>query len=640
MYEGISLMMEALREGAKTWVAKVLLGLVMVVFAILGVSSMDISATINGLFKKDLATVGGQVIGSELFQRDLNNSIQQFKNQTGTNITLEDARRLGLDKQVLDRLIAQTAIDAQTERLGLSIAEQAVVSEVQSQPVFGGAGAFDVNRFRAVLQQNGLTEQGFMAMTKTEMQRKAATSLAGENLTLPRTLLDALTRYREESRDGRYLTFSVTASDIPRATDADLKKQYETTPAAYTAPEYRSIVLMKVDPADMAPKIQISETEITEAYDRFKDEYFEPEKRDLLQVSFPDIAAATKAKARIDAGEDIVKIADEAGQKPADITFNGKLKGDFLDDKINEAAFSLAQGSVSAPIAGSLNTVLLKAVKVVPAHQPTLAELKSQLQQRLQLQKAQDEIQSVYDAVEDARAQQTKFEDIAAKAGLPINIVPAVSASGVDKTGNPVALPAAGELLKAVFASDVGLDTDALQANEGYIWYDVREVIPSAVKPMDQVKEQVKADYAATKLRAYAAEKAKAILAKAGTTTKLETLATELGGTIKAVTGIKRNAVSEEFDGAAALALFSVPEKTLTWSLLGDGTSAQIIEVSKVTLPAAGLNASTQQIVDVAKQGLSGDLADAYLKSARASTKVTINEELWRQISDSTTTTP
>jgi peptidyl-prolyl cis-trans isomerase D len=640
MYEGTSLMMEALREGAKTWVAKVLLGLVMVVFAILGVSSMDISATINGLFKKDLATVGGQVIGSELFQRDLNNSIQQFKNQTGTNITLEDARRLGLDKQVLDRLIAQTAIDAQTERLGLSIAEQAVVSEVQSQPVFGGAGAFDVNRFRAVLQQNGLTEQGFMAMTKTEMQRKAATSLAGENLTLPRTLLDALTRYREESRDGRYLTFSVTASDIPPATDADLKKQYEATPAAYTAPEYRSIVLMKVDPADMAPKIQISETEITEAYDRFKDEYFEPEKRDLLQVSFPDIAAATKAKARIDAGEDILKIADEAGQKPADITFNGKLKGDFLDDKINEAAFSLAQGSVSAPIAGSLNTVLLKAVKVVPAHQPTLAELKSQLQQRLQLQKAQDEIQSIYDAVEDARAQQTKFEDIAAKAGLPIIIVPAVSASGVDKTGKPVALPAAGELLKAVFASEVGLDTDALQANEGYVWYDVREVIPSAVKPMDQVKEQVKADYAATKLRAYAAEKAKAILAKAGTTTKLETLATELGGTIKTVTGIKRNAVSEEFDGAAALALFSVPEKTLTWSLLGDGTSAQIIEVSKVTLPAAGLNASTQQIVDVAKQGLSGDLADAYLKSARASTKVTINEELWRQISGSTTTTP
>jgi peptidyl-prolyl cis-trans isomerase D len=633
-------MMEALREGAKTWVAKVLLGLVMVVFAILGVSSMDISATINGLFKKDLATVGGQVIGSELFQRDLNNSIQQFKNQTGTNITLEDARRLGLDKQVLDRLIAQTAIDAQTERLGLSIAEQAVVSEVQSQPVFGGAGAFDVNRFRAVLQQNGLTEQGFMAMTKTEMQRKAATSLAGENLTLPRTLLDALTRYREESRDGRYLTFSVTASDISPATDADLKNQYEATPTAYTAPEYRSIVLMKVDPADMAPKIQISETEITEAYDRFKDEYFEPEKRDLLQVSFPDIAAATKAKARIDAGEDIVKIADEAGQKSADITFNGKLKGDFLDDKINEAAFSLAQGSVSAPIAGSLNTVLLKAVKVVPAHQPTLDELKSQLRQRLQLQKAQDEIQSVYDAVEDARAQQTKFEDIAAKAGLPIIIVPAVSASGVDKTGKPVALPAAGELLKAVFASDVGLDTDALQANEGYVWYDVREVIPSAVKPMDQVKEQVKADYAATKLRAYAAEKAKAILAKAGTTTKLETLATELGGTIKTVTGIKRNAVSEEFDGAAALALFSVPEKTLTWSLLGDGTSAQIIEVSKVTLPAAGLNASTQQIVDVAKQGLSGDLADAYLKSAKASTKVTINEELWRQISGSTTTTP
>ena len=152
-------MMEALREGAKTWVAKVLLGLVIVVFAVLGVSSMDISATIQGLFRQDLATVGGRALSSEAYRQDLNRTIQQFGQQTGNNITLEDAKKLGLDKQVLDRMISQTALDVQAERLGIVVGDQALAAVVQAEPAFHDtAGKFDVNRFRSILQQSGLTE--------------------------------------------------------------------------------------------------------------------------------------------------------------------------------------------------------------------------------------------------------------------------------------------------------------------------------------------------------------------------------------------------------------------------------------------------------------------------------------------------
>jgi peptidyl-prolyl cis-trans isomerase D len=630
-------MMEALRNGAKTWIAKLLLGLVMAVFALLGVSSMDVSATIRGLFKQDLASVGDKAIDSERFQQELKQTLQQMSQQSGTNVNIEEARKLGVDKQVLDRMISQASIEAQADRLGIQIGDKAVASVVQKEKIFlDSNGKFDVNRFRSLLQQNGISEQGYFAQENANILRRTMTGLAGENITLPRTMLDALARYRDETRDGRYVTFSVTAADVSAPTDDELKKQYESTPVAYTAPEYRSIVVMKVEPSDMATKIQVSEQELSDAYNTFKLEYFVPEKRDIIQVSFADVPAAQKAKARIDAGEDLLKIATELGQKTKDITFNESLKTDFLDEKIAEAAFALKEGTVSAPVAGSLNTALLKAVKVTPAHQPTLVDISATLKQRLQLQKAQEEIQSVYDAVEDARAQQTKFEDIAAKAGIPVTIVPAVSASGVDKAGKPVLLPAQEEVLKAAFASDVGLENDALQANDGYVWYDVREVIPSAVKPMSDVKDQVKADWVASKLRTLAADKAKAIVEKAGSNTKLETIATEINGTIKTVTGLKRNATSEEFDGIATLALFSVPEKSLTWSLDGDGKSARIIEVSKVTLPAAGASASAKEVADLAKQGLGSDLLDSYLKSARAGANVTMNEEMWRQISGTT----
>lgn len=630
-------MMEALRNGAQTWVAKILLGLVMAVFAILGVSSMDVSATIRGLFKQDLATIGGKALPSENYRVELNNTLRQLSNQSGNNVTLEDAKRLGIDKQVLDRMIAQASVDAQASRMGIVVGEKAVADSIQAQNIFqDSTGKFDVNRFRSLLQQNGLTEQGFMAQEKLRLTRQSLSGIAGENMTLPKTLLDALTRYRDETRDARYFTFTVSKADVAAAKPDDLKKQYEATPAAYTAPEYRSVAVMSVEPKDMASKIQITDQELADGYATYKQDYFDPEKRDIIQVSFPDAAAAEKAKARIDAGEDIIKLAADLGQKPADITFNGQLKTDFLDEKIAEAAFSTKEGAVSAPVVGSLNTALLKVVKVKPEHQQTLEEVKTVLKERLQLAKAADEIQSVYDAVEDARAQQTKFEDIAAKAGIPLIIVPAISAAGVDKDGKPMSLPAQAELLKAVFASDVGLDTDAIQANDGYVWFDVREVIPSALKPLDQVKAQVEADWAASQLRDLASKKAKDIIAKAGDTTKLETLATELNGTIKTATGLKRNATSEDFDAVATLALFSTKEKALTWSLDGDGVTARIIEVSKVTPPASGATAGAKEVADLARNGIGGDLLEAYLKSARDHADVTVNEELWRQIDGNT----
>jgi peptidyl-prolyl cis-trans isomerase D len=190
--------------------------------------------------------------------------------------------------------------------------------------------------------------------------------------------------------------------------------------------------------------------------------------------------------------------------------------------------------------------------------------------------------------------------------------------------------------VRAAFAGEVGVEVDALQVGDGYVWLEVRGIIPSAVKPLAEVKDQVKADWAASKLRNLASEKAKAIVDKAGSTTKLESIATELNSRVETVSGLKRNETSEKFDGVATIALFSVAEKSLTWALEGDGKTARIIEVAKVTAPTMGASASAKEIADVARQGLSSDLTDSYLKTARNGTTVVLNEDLWRKIDGAT----
>ena len=620
-------MMEALRNGAKSWVAKTLLAILVLSFGFWGIPD-----SFKNFRVADLAQVGERSISSEDFRIDLNREMQNFQRQAGSAISLEEARKIGLDQQVLDRMINTASLQSLGDRLNIQISEDYIKARVMENPAFrNSSGVFDPATLKSILGQNGMTEAGYIADQRNAQLRASLTGVAGDNIALPKTMLDAMLRYRDETRDGRYFSFAVSETDVTSPTDADLKKQYDATPAAYTAPEYRAIAIMKVEPGDIAGKIAITEQEIADSFEQNKLDYFTPEKRDIIQLSFADLKSAEAAKARLNKGEDIMAMATSLGMKETDVLFKDRLKETFLDEKIGEAAFALAPNAVSAPVSGSLNTVILKAAKVIAEKQASLAESKDAVRQKIQLEKARDEIQSVFDQVEDDRAQQTKFEAIAAKAGLSLTVVPAISAIGLDKAGIDVSLPDKEELLKAVFAGDVGLDTDALNFNDGYIWYEVREVIPSAVRPLAEIKDVVKADWIAEKLRGLAGDKAKAIVLKAAGNTRLDTLATEMNATIKTVAGIKRNQTSEAFDGISALALFSAPANTLTWALEGDGKSARIIEVSKVMAPTVVTN--NKEIVDLTRNGLAGDVMDAYVKAVRQATKVTVNDELWRKIS-------
>jgi peptidyl-prolyl cis-trans isomerase D len=630
--------MEFLRNAAKTWVAKVLMAMLMMSFGIWGIKDVSTSfladiLNITGFGAKDLVIVGDRTIMAPEYTAALQRQLKAMSTQTGQNVTMEDAHRLGLDKQILDSLIAGAAVDSQRDKLKLAISNSAIALQITQNKAFQDAkGQFSAAQFKSVLQQNGLSEEGFVANEKQTQLRRAITGVVGEPMTLPAVLKTALAQYRGETRDAAFFTFTVSEADVPTPTDAELKKQYESTPTAYTAPEYRSIAVMKVEPADIAEKLTLSPEEISSGYDKFKTDYYQPEKRTIIQVTFPSLDAAKKAKVRITAGDDILKIATEMGAKEADVTLKDRQRGDFLDEKIAAAAFALAQGAVSEPVEGSLATALLKAVSISPEKQPTLDEVKAELTKRLQLEKAKDEIQSIYDAVEEARGNQTKFEDIAAKAGIPFVFIPAVSAAGLDKQDKDVTLPAKAEVLKAAYNSDVGQADDAISIGDSYFWYEVREVIPTALKPFATVKDSVTKDYIASKMRDAAGEKAKKLVERGTAGATLNSLAVELKSEVKYATGFKRNETSEAFDGTAVASLFNAPNNGFAWSLEGDGKTARVMQVTKDTMPAMmATSDEIKKLQSEASTGLARDVSESFVAAIRDNSGVRINEDLWRQ---------
>ena len=623
-------MMDTMRNAAKGWVAKVLIGLLALSFGVWGIADV-----FRGSATGALATVGKQEIAPEQFSNAFREYLQNYARQTGRGITPEEARALGIDKAILDNLLQSAALDHQAGKLNLNVSSTYLAQELMLKPGFmDAAGKFDAERFKMVLEQNGLNEQAFFASERQRLMREALVGTATADMPVNRGLLEAQYRFDNEQRDARYFIVTTQDSEVAAPSEDEIKKEYEANPTAYTAPEYRVIATMKVEPADIASKVTLTGEDIAEGFEKYQRDYFTPEKRTVLQISFPSLEEAQAGQQKLAGGTDFMALAKELGFTEQDVTFADKAKTDFIDAAIAEAAFGLAQGQVSEPVKGTLATVLVKAEQITPEKQSSLDEVRAELTERLKLQRASEEIQSIYDAVEDARAEQSPFEDIAAKTGLPFQLISPVDSQGNGKDGKPVPMPAAQELVKAAFASDVGVENDALSLDNGYVWYEVREVIPSALRPFEEVKAQASAAVTAAKLRTLAQDKAKALVERAKSGMKLDELATEAAAEVKTAQGLRRAERNDSFGPDAIAALFATPETGFAYALEPDGRSARVMQSQPVLLPAfvAG-SAEAKQISDALKGQVADNVLTAYIAALEKEAGVTVNEAVWQNIS-------
>ena len=634
-------MMESMRNLAKTFVAKILLGLLVVAFGLWGItgvagSAFEQLACVVGFCPKDLAQVGAITIKGDEYTNNMQRQIRLLAQQSGQPVTLDDARKMGVNATVLQSMIAQAAVTTSVKKLGLTVSQKDLESDVYSNKQFQDkSGKFNPIAFSATLANNGISQQQYFANQARMRTESAVLGAASEQLNLPKTFADALNQYQGETRDVRYFDITATAADTAAPSSADLQGQYETHAAAYTAPEYRTGAIMIADAASQAGAQVVLDDELQKAWEVRKNQFGTPERRSIMQLTFKDLDAASKAKARISAGEDIAKIAAENGMKESDILQVDKVRQDFIDKAIGDAGFALKEGDVSEPVKGQLAIALLKAVKVVAATEPSFEQSKAELTHSLQMEKAKAGLQEVYNAVEDARAKNQKLEEIAAQKHLTLNVLPPISAAGLSQDGKDISATIPPEVMKALFASDVGVDNDALQLADGFAWYEVRSVIPSALKPFELVKDQVTADVLAGRVRQAASDKAKALVAAMQSGKAFDTAAQEAGATVKTMQALKRNQQSDEFDGAAVAAAYAVADQGFAFAAGGDGKSARLMQVVKTSVPAVmAASSELTQLRDQMKSSFANDLQSGLVDALKKSAGVKINADLWKLVNN------
>src|SRR5208282_2544207 len=298
--------------------------------------------------------------------------------------------------------------------------------------------------------------------------------------------------------------------DIPQPTADELSKYFEARKILFRAPEYRKIAAVQVTPTEIAKWMEISEADIKHAFDEHRSKYITPERRHVEQIVFPTMQEAEAADARIKAGLSFAALAAERGLKEADIDLGTVPKSGIIDPAVADAAFSLRDGEVSAPVKGRFGTVIVKVLKIEPEATKSFADVAPQIRNDIATERAKAEVQSLHDKIEDERAGGGTLQEAAQKAKLSA-VAYDLDRSGRDPAGKPVAnLPHAGEVISAAFTSDVGVENDPIQADGGYIWYDVTGITPARDRTLDEVKGQVEArwreDEMASRLKAKAAD--------------------------------------------------------------------------------------------------------------------------------------
>jgi peptidyl-prolyl cis-trans isomerase D len=629
-------MLRGIHKASSTWLGKgvlaVVMGFLVISFAIWGIGDI-----FRGFGRNSAIAVGGTEISLDRLRDYYTDQLRQLSRRLGRTLPPDQVRALGIDRQIIGRLVAETALDEQAKTLGLGVSNAEIASRITGDPNFRGPnGQFDRMRFEQVIRDAGFTEARFVEAQKNLMlRRQIAQSLAGD-LHIPDAALRAVNQFRNEKRSIEYLALGAAqAGDIAAPTPDELSKYYDGHKIQFRAPEYRKVTLLSLSPAAIAKPDDVSDADAKSYYEQHKSEFGKPEKREVKQIVFPSEEDAKAAREKIDKGESFADIAKARGLKPSDTDLGSVTKSMIIAPAIADAAFSLKPGEVSQPVKGAFGTVLVTVGKIEPGSQQSYEEVAAQIKRQLAESRAKNRIDELRDKIEDERAAGSTLAEAGKKLGLQARIIEAIDRSGRGPDGKPVAdLPQQPNVAAAVFASDVGVDNEALQLpSGGYLYYDVTSVTPSRERPLDEVKDQVAQRWRDDEIAKRLQAKADEMVGKLKSGGTLAQLASDAGLQVQKAANLQRGKPAGFLPEKLIAAAFSTAKDAPASAEGNQAGERYVFRVTEISEPALDASSSeTSTIKASLANSYADDITGEYVAHLEQQLGVSINQSVVDQV--------
>ncbi|HYF23582.1 MAG TPA: peptidyl-prolyl cis-trans isomerase [Caulobacteraceae bacterium] len=517
-------MLAAIRKFAKSPVAVVLLGLLIVSFAIWGINDV-----FNYRGGNTVISAGDREVTQPEFKRIFDNFKKGQEERSGQRVTMEEIVQRGFHLQFLRELTDQTAFAEWARKAWVRPSDELVAKQISEITAFFDpiTGKFSREQYLQRLNEANLTQPEFERSLYDDLAGSHFATAAVAGMRAPRIYGAMQAAFGLETRNASWFVVDQRVAGAPPApTDAQLQAFLSENAARFRLPEFRQVTVAFFTPRAFSATVALDEAELRRRYDFKKDSLSQAERRTFVQIPAKDAAAAQRVAQALRAGQPAEAVAKANGVEP--VVFQERPRSSIPDRAVADAAFTLPAGQVSQPIRGELGFQVVQVLNVTPGRTVSFEEARPQIEEELRRDLAAEKVEQAVQAYDDARENGSNLAEAAKAAGVRTATLPPLSKDGALPNGQRLNVPPA--LLEAAFGLTERGESEVLEAGPGeYFAVRVEKVQPATLPTLAQLKPilaqlwtqresarlmQVKADQLAARLRK--GETLQAVAASAG----------------------------------------------------------------------------------------------------------------------------
>ena len=540
------MILDLMRREKKKFLGILLLPLMFGLVAYL-IPGMPGGAWGDGLGASVLATVGN----SEISSTEFIGSYQRFLRSGQFPYDRQFLKTLQVDRQILNQLVSREVMLSEAKRLGIDATANELQQKIFALPYFQDNGNFAFNRYKAILEQNGMTVPQFEDGVREEIIQEKLKNLITDSVSVSDREIEEEFRDRNEKSKISYVSFEPSKfTSAVVLQDADVKAHYDQNKESYRIPEQRRVKYLFADSSALRAGIQIPDAELKNYYQQNLATYQLPEKvratHILLKTEGKSPEESEKIKARATdlllqarKGADFAALAKKNSEDTVSAVNGGDLglfaRGAMVPE-FDQAAFTLGVGAVSDLVKTQFGYHIIKVLEKQPAHTQTFEEVENLIRPTLLQRKAEQKAQELADKAFTLAKSNKSFDQIAAELKISVQETPLFQQGG--------AIPLIGnspEFSSKVFGLKEKEVGSPIRIPNGFALAQLVEIKAPYVPPLDEVRAKVEDSLKAAKAAELAKVKAQEFAEKAKTAGGIDKLATSYSVDVKTSEEFTRN---------------------------------------------------------------------------------------------------
>lgn len=535
-------MLQHLRDNSRGVISFILIGFLVIIFALTGVEALfnwDTSAN-------QAAKVNGETVTEMDVARAIGMQKQQMLNAYGDQVPAEFLSDEYLRKPVIDNLVQRMVLSQAAEKSGMAVGQTYLSEQIASAPQFKNeTGAFDNNRYQQVLRNMGYTHSTYTKILSDEIvinQLQAgisATAFATQNQ------LDEIIALSFQSRDLEYAILPVAkVRESIQIDPSEIQAYYDANQQMFTSEEQIAVDYISLSVQDLMSKVPVTEEQVRKQYDQNQTNFVASPERQAAHILIEN-NDENKIKSVVDklaAGDDFAAIAkefsDDLGSKEqgGDLGFS---KGDAFPAEFEAALAMLKVGEVSAAVKTDAGTHFIKLLSEKGSEPPSFEEQKASIEEQLKRAEAEAQFVAQLERLREESYNADSLQEVAQSLGLEaLNSGLFERNKGQDLMANP-------KVVAAAFSADVLQDGNSSEVIEidssNVLVLKKTDYKASQVKPIADVQEQITNTLKDQKARALLDEQAQKLIADLKSGGSFSELSTAAGIEYKEVKAATRN---------------------------------------------------------------------------------------------------